>query len=172
MKFSSDELEFIKNEIEKTPVLNGESLRYVKSAHPQLYYTTIGKSDDSVSLITEKSIILSLENQNLNNFICEKFSEPIDNLYMMHRLFYGVGGHAKRHKDRFTTHKTVSIILNDSFSGGDMYINNELVSMNKAGEYISFNGGNDEHEVKEIISGKRDVLIVWFSQKKSKFNLI
>jgi hypothetical protein len=37
---------------------------------------------------------------------------------------------------------------------------------------VCFNGGSDEHEVKEITDGIRDVLIVWFSKKQSKFSLI
>jgi hypothetical protein len=46
------------------------------------------------------------------------------------------------------------------------------VELNVSGDYISFNGGKDEHEVKEITSGERDVLIIWFSKKESKFSLI
>lgn len=172
MILTEDEYKFLISELDKTPIMEDDALKYVKLAHPQLYYTTQNIKNDSVSLYTEKSYVYYLSNQTLNKFICEKFDEPIENLYMMHRLFYGVGGFAKKHKDRFTTHKTISIIINDNFVGGDMYINGELVNMNKVGEYVCFNGGTDEHEVKEITDGIRDVLIVWFSKKQSKFSLI
>ncbi len=172
MKLSLDEFFYLKTELEVTPLMTEEELRFTKSAHPQLYHTSIGKKDDGVSLITENCFIFSLKNETLNKFICEKFEEPIENLYMVHRLIYGVGGHAKRHKDRFTTHKTVSLILSDKFEGGDMYINDEKIQCNEKGEYVVFNGGKDWHEVKQVTSGYRDVLIVWFSKKQSKFILI
>ena len=79
---------------------------------------------------------------------------------------------AKKHKDRFTTHKTISLILSDEFEGGDMYINDIKVNLNKNGEFVMFHGGNDFHEVREVTKGKRDVLIVWFSKKQSKFSII
>ncbi len=172
MILSINEFCFLKSELEKTPILTNDELKFTKSAHPQLYYTTINKKDDSVALFTEKSFIYCLQNKNLNEFICEKFEEPLENLYMIHRLLYGVSGFAKAHKDRFTTHKTISLILSDEFTGGDMYINDEKINLNKNGEYVIFNGGKDLHEVKPIITGIRDVLIVWFSKKQSKFSII
>ena len=172
MKLTTDEFNFLIQELKNTNILNEEELKYVKSAHPQLYYTTINKKDEGVSLFTEKSFIYSLQNKNLNEFICEKFEEPLENLYMIHRLLYGVSGYARAHKDRFTTHKTISLILSDEFTGGDMYINDEKIDLNKNGEYVVFNGGKDLHEVKPILTGIRDVLIVWFSKKQSKFSII
>ena len=172
MKLSYDEFFELKTELEVTPIMEDTELRFTKLAHPQLYYTVIGKKDDSVVLITEKSFIFSLKNEKLNSFICSKFEEPLENLYMIHRLIYGIGGHAKRHKDKINTHKTVSIVLSDKFEGGDMYVNDERIQCNKKGEYAVFNGGLDYHEVKEVISGYRDVLIVWFSKKQPKFSLI
>ena len=172
MKLTTDEFNFLIQELKNTNILNEEELKYVKSAHPQLYYTTINKKDEGVSLFTEKSFIYSLQNKNLNEFICEKFEEPLENLYMIHRLLYGVSGYARAHKDRFTTHKTISLILSDEFTGGDMYINDEKIDLNKNGEYVVFNGGKDLHEVKPILTGIRDVLIVWFSKKNSQFSLI
>lgn len=172
MKLSYDEFFELKTELEVTPIMEDDELYFTKVAHPQLYYTVIGKKDDSVALFTEKSFIFSLTNEKLNNFICNKFEEPLQNLYMVHRLIYGEGGFARRHKDRFTTHKTVSIILSDKFEGGDMYINDERVQCNEKGEYVVFNGGGDWHEVKKVTSGYRDVLIVWFSKKQPNFSLI
>lgn len=172
MKLSNDEFLFLNSQLEITPILKDEELKYIKSAHPQLYYTTKNKRDSGVSLFTENSFIYSLENEKLNRFLSKTFDEPIENIYTIHRLIYGKGGFARKHKDRFTTHKTVGIILSDSFEGGDMYINDKKVEMRKKGDFIIFNGGTDSHEVKEITYGFRDVLIVWFSKKKSKFSLI
>ncbi len=172
MKLAIEDLIFLKSELEKTRTMDEEDLKYIKSAHPQLYYTNNLKKDDGVSLFPEKSWIYTLENETLNKFICNKFEEPIDNLYIIHRLAYGENGYAKKHKDRFTTHKTVSILLSSDFTGGEMYINDENVSLKSEGDYIVFNGGDEFHEVKKIITGVRDVLIVWFSKKKAKFSII
>lgn len=172
MKLSVDEFSELENELSITPIMDDDELEYTRKAHPQLYFTFIGKKDDSVVLFTEKSYIFSLKNKKLNSLICDKFGEPLEHLYMIHRLIYNVGGFAKRHKDRFTTHKTVSIILSDEFEGGDMYVNDEKIRCNEKGEYIVFNGGKDWHEVKEVTSGYRDVLIIWFSKKQQKFSMI
>lgn len=172
MKLDNDEFEFLISELKKTEIMNEDDMKYIKSAHHQLYYATQNLRTEEVSLFTNKCLIFKLNNDTLNKFICDKFNEPIENLYTMHKLIYSVGDFAKVHKDRFTTHKTVSILLSDVFVGGDMYIDGKLVSLNQKGDYISFNGGKEFHEIKEIISGNREVLIIWFSKKQSKFSLI
>lgn len=172
MKLSTEEFYFLKNELNSTPTMTDEEIKFAKSAHPQLYYAYKEKKDDDIAIITKKTIIYSLRNKNLNNFLCNTFKESLQNLYMIHRHIYSVNNFAKRHKDRFTTYKTISIILSDEFDGGDMYINDKKIQLNKNGEYVSFNGGTDFHEVKPITKGNRDVLIVWFSKKQSKFSLI
>ena len=172
MKLSIDDLVFLKSELNNTRIMNEEDLVYIKASHPQLYFATQLKKDEGVSLFPNNSWVYTLENKKLNEFICNKFEEPIDNLYIIHRLIYGENGYAKKHKDRFTTHKTISILLSSDFTGGEMYINDKNVSLKNEGDYVVFNGGNESHEVKKIISGERDVLIVWFSKKKSKFSII
>jgi hypothetical protein len=172
MKLSIDDLVFLKSELNVTRIMNEEDLAYIKASHPQLYFATHLKKDEGVSLFPNNSWVYTLENKNLNEFICNKFEEPIDNLYIMHRLIYGENGYAKKHKDRFTTHKTVSILLSSDFTGGEMYINDKDVSLTNEGDYIVFSGGNESHEVKKIINGERDVLIIWFSKKKAEFSII
>jgi len=172
MKLSIDDLVFLKSELNNTRIMNEEDLVYIKASHPQLYFATQLKKDEGVSLFPNNSWVYTLENKNLNEFICNKFEEPIDNLYIMHRLIYGENGYAKKHKDRFTTHKTVSVLLSSDFTGGEMYINDKDVSLTNEGDYVVFNGGKESHEVKKIITGERDVLIIWFSKKKAKFSII
>lgn len=172
MILSTDDINFLITELKNTPIMSEDDLTYIKSAHRQLYNASKNLRTDEVSLFTNKCLIYKLENKKLNEYICKLFNEPIENLYTMHRLLYSEGDFAKRHKDRFTTHKTVSLLLSDEFKGGDMYINDTKVSMNNLGDYVCFNGGKDFHEVKEVTEGKRDVLIIWFSKKQSKFSLI
>lgn len=170
--FSIEEINFLITELENTPTMTEDDMRYIKSSHNNMYLTVHNIPYDNKVLYTKKCWFYTLKNEKLNAFICSKFNEPIDNLYTMHRLIYESGGKCKRHKDRFTTHKTVTLILSDEFSGGDMYINDKKVQCNQTGEYVVFDGGNDWHEVKEVTSGYRDVLIVWFSKKQPKFSII
>jgi len=172
MKLTKDEFDFLMNELNSATLMDDNEIKYIQKAHPQLYYTIEGKRGDGVALFTEKSYMYSLNNINLKRYLCDKFNEDIENVYSIHKLIYGVGGKANKHKDRFTTHKTVSIILSDNFDGGEMFINDKLVEMNSLGNYIIFNGSKDLHEVKEITNGIREVLIIWFSKKPAKFNLI
>jgi len=172
MRLSNEEINFLLNELSNSTLMDEDEIKYIMKAHPQLYYTIEGKRGDGVALFTEKSYLYSLNNINLKKFLSVKFNEDIENVYSIHKLIYGVGGVAKKHRDRFTTHKTVSIILSDNFSGGEMFINDELVEMNSIGDYVIFDGSKDLHEVKEITDGIREVLIIWFSKKPAKFNLL
>ena len=172
MRLSNEDFDFLQNELIKTPIMDEEELKSIKLSNPQIYYTTQNIKDDFVTLRSKKSYVYQLSNKTLNKFICEKFNEPIENLCIIHRLLYVTGGFAKKHKDRFTTYKTGIIIIKDTFTGGDMYINDAKVELNTSGDYISFNGAKEEHEVKEIISGQRDILHIRFSKKQSKLNII
>jgi hypothetical protein len=172
MKLTDEEFNFLKLELENTPIMTDDDMSYIKSAHPLLYNASKNFKTEFTTIFTENCLIYNLQNEKLNEFLCDKFEEPIENLYEMHRLIYGIGGFSKRHRDQSTTHKTISIVLSDDFTGGDMYLNDKFVSLNKCGEYVKFNGGKDFHEIKEITSGNREVLIVWFSKNKSKTTLI
>jgi hypothetical protein len=172
MKLTDEEFNFLKLELENTPIMTDDDMSYIKTVHPLLYDASMNFETKYTTIFTESCVIYNLQNEKLNQFICNKFDEPIENLYEMHRLTYGTGGYSKRHRDKSTTHKTISIILSDDFTGGDMYLNDEFVSLNKCGEYVKFNGGKNFHEIKEVTSGIREVLIVWFSKNKSKSTLI
>ncbi len=172
MRLSHQDFISLIEELDKTPLMEGDEIRYMKSAHPQLYSTYSSEDVEGRALFTESGKMYSLRNSELNKKICDLFDPGNDNVYSIHRLVYGPGGLAKKHKDRFTTYKTVSLILSGDFTGGEMYINDEMVEMTKTGDYVVFNGGKDFHEIKEIVSGKREVLIIWFSKKSAKFTLI
>ena len=66
MILTEAEYEFLKAELDRTPIMENDALKYVKLAHPQLYYTTQNIKDDSVSLYTEKSYVYHLSNETLN----------------------------------------------------------------------------------------------------------
>jgi predicted 2-oxoglutarate/Fe(II)-dependent dioxygenase YbiX len=84
-------------------------------------------------------------------------------IYSLHYIKYESGYYAKKHLD-IKSNKTYLIMLNDNFEGGELYVNNELVNFKK-GDVVNFNGQIEEHEVKEITSGCREIMAVWISKK-------
>lgn len=172
MKLTENEMLFLISELDKTPEADELELKYITASYPQLRYTYQSKKDKKLLLASEKLFFYSLKNKILNKFLSDKFEENVENLFSIHRLLYGVDDMAKRHKDGNDIYKTISIILSNSFTGGDMYVDDKKVEMNELGNYIIFNGGSCFHEVKKIESGFRDTLVVWFSTTKPKFKLI
>ena len=53
-------------------------------------------------------------------------------------------------------------MLDNNSAGGDFLFNKEKIQFKEAGEYLLYNGGETLHEVTEIISGNRDVLVIWY----------
>jgi len=57
MKLLLDDFLYLKSQLEITPLMNDDEIKFVKSAHSQLYSTYIGEKGDDVALITENSNI-------------------------------------------------------------------------------------------------------------------
>ena len=53
-------------------------------------------------------------------------------------------------------------MLENNSEGGDFLFNKEKIQFKETGEYLLYNGGETLHEVTEIISGNRDVLVIWY----------
>ena len=66
----------------------------------------------------------------------------------------------RRHVDG-GNNKTLIILLSDGFIGGDTYINDKLVKLEK-GDGVLFNGCSQFHEVKPVTEGTRYALNFWF----------
>lgn len=84
-------------------------------------------------------------------------------IYSLHYIKYESGYYAKRHLD-IKANKTYLIMLNDNFEGGELYVNDKLVSF-KQGDMVVFDGQTEYHEVKEITSGCREMMVVWITKK-------
>jgi hypothetical protein len=67
----------------------------------------------------------------------------------------------RRHIDG-GNNKTLIILLSDGFIGGDTYINDKPVKLEK-GDGVLFNGHSQFHEVKPVTEGTRYALNFWFS---------
>jgi hypothetical protein len=73
---------------------------------------------------------------------------------------YKDGRWLRRHVDS-AGNKTSIILLSNEFVGGDTYINDRVVSLEK-GDGVVFDGGNQFHEIKPVTEGTRYALNFWF----------
>jgi len=73
---------------------------------------------------------------------------------------YKDGRWLRRHTDS-VGNKTSIILLSNEFVGGDTYINDRVVSLEK-GDGVVFNGGHQYHEIKPVTEGIRYALNFWF----------
>ena len=84
-------------------------------------------------------------------------------------LKYSSGHYFKKHRDREDRTgkrvKTLIIQLSEEsdYSGADLIVNDKLASK-QLGNVIVFDSGN-MHEVTELTSGERSVLVVWLEKK-------
>jgi predicted 2-oxoglutarate/Fe(II)-dependent dioxygenase YbiX len=80
-------------------------------------------------------------------------------IYSIHMIRYKQGDSCVKHIDRSSKH-TYIFMLSDGFEGGELFIDGVNSHIGK-GDVVSFNGQKQYHEVTEVISGVRDVLVVW-----------
>lgn len=66
----------------------------------------------------------------------------------------------RRHIDG-AENKTSIILLSNGFIGGDTYISDRIVNLEK-GDGVLFNGGYQYHEIKPVTEGVRYALNFWF----------
>jgi hypothetical protein len=74
---------------------------------------------------------------------------------------YKDGRWLRRHTDG-VKNKTSIILLSNGFVGGDTYINDRVVNLEK-GDGVVFDGGYQYHEIKPVTEGTRYALNFWFN---------
>jgi hypothetical protein len=123
-----------------------------------------GKSFEKIVHLKE-IFYCDLSNQILVSTIIKYIKlEEDEVIYSLHYIKYETGYYARNHID-VKSSKTYLIMLNDSFEGGELYVNNELVNFKK-GDVVNFNGQTEQHEVKEITSGCREIMAIWITKNK------
>jgi len=73
---------------------------------------------------------------------------------------YKDGRWLRRHVDG-VQNKTSIILLSNGFIGGDTYISDRIVNLEK-GDGVVFAGGHQYHEIKPVTKGTRYALNFWF----------
>lgn len=102
-------------------------------------------------------------NDVIYNMVMDELSKtnfPKYNVMWLQMTEYKDGRWLRRHVDG-ARNKTSIILLSNDFIGGDTYINDESVPLEK-GDGVLFNGGHEYHEVKPVTNGVRYALNFWF----------
>lgn len=86
-------------------------------------------------------------------------SLPIDKEIQL--LEYREGNFFRRHKDGVERYMTIIIQLSDEmdYQGGELFVDDQQVSK-KQGTVVMFDA-NTFHQLDEVTSGKRNVLVIW-----------
>ena len=102
-------------------------------------------------------------NEEIYNMVTNELSKcnfPENKIMWLQMTEYKNGRWLRRHVDG-AGNKTSIILLSNNFIGGDTYINDRIVSLEK-GNGVVFNGGHQYHEIKPVTEGTRYALNFWF----------
>ena len=102
-------------------------------------------------------------NEEIYNLVINELSKynfPKYKVMWMQMTEYKDGRWLRNHVDG-AGNKTSIILLSDGFVGGDTYINDKVVNLEK-GDAVLFNGGREFHEIKPVTDGTRYALNFWF----------
>jgi hypothetical protein len=159
--------------------LNSSDMEFIKKS--LLNNTGISQSEWESFCINHKYVVNPIESDThiidcdkkyyglgdvvFNKFLLTKFGNPDYTLDVFYKLTYNIGDSTIPHFDITKTIQTTIVLLSDTFTGGDLLIKNQIIPFNKIGSYVSFKGNTTLHGVSEVISGKREVLVIWFNKK-------
>jgi len=102
-------------------------------------------------------------NEEIYNMVMDELSKsnfPKYKVMWLQMTEYKDGRWLRRHVDS-VKNKTSIILLSNEFVGGDTYINDKPVNLEK-GDGVVFNGGIQYHEIKPVTEGTRYALNFWF----------
>ena len=102
-------------------------------------------------------------NEEIYNMVMDELSKsnfPKHKVMWLQMTEYKDGRWLRRHVDS-VKNKTSIILLSNEFVGGDTYINDSLVNLEK-GDGVVFDGGHQFHEIKSVTEGTRYALNFWF----------
>ena len=104
-----------------------------------------------------------LWNEEIYTMVSNELSKrdfPKHKIMWLQMTEYKDGRWLRRHVDG-VQNRTSIILLSNEFTGGDTYINDKPVSLEK-GDSVVFDGGHQYHEVKPVTKGTRYALNFWF----------
>lgn len=109
-------------------------------------------------------------NKTLVEFINNITGEKPQNINSFFHIIYNVGDKLPKHRDRSNhdilenpEHSTsYSFLLKMCDEGGEFLLDDSEVDFNIPGQYVSFDGQDIFHEIKEVKKGQREVLVIWY----------
>lgn len=102
-------------------------------------------------------------NEEIYNMIMSELNKsnfPESKIMWLQMTEYKDNRWLRRHVDG-AENKTSIILLSNGFIGGDTYISDRIVNLEK-GDGVLFNGGYQYHEIKPVTEGVRYALNFWF----------
>ncbi len=157
----NSEYNFIINSLNTNMGMSESEYATLKKKHP---YAVM--RDDNALIISSMKHYGSHDKE-LNAFLLKKFGKPNFKIDFFYELIYNQGNYTNPHLDKKTVLQTTLILLEDKFTGGDLIIDDNIISFNKKGMFINFEGFRERHSVSKIESGVRKVLVIMFDKKET-----
>lgn len=134
----------------------------------------LGRTD---SYLADSTFFKTKNNRELVDYINKLTGYKVEDISSFFHVRYTVGDKLPRHRDRSNhdilsnpVHSTsYSFLLSMCDEGGEFLLNDTEIDFRTPGQYISFDGQDIFHEIKEVKTGIRDVLVIWYRPKSNKF---
>jgi hypothetical protein len=118
--------------------------------------------DEGSDYSTMKVTHYDISNIKLIEMLNELCGGKTENVTSLHVVEYYEGNFLRSHVDS-SSRLTLNLLIESECEGGDLYIEGNRADLNEAGDYVIYDGGIQQHEVKPIIKGYRKTLIIWYS---------
>lgn len=161
-KLSNTEFDYINTLLTNNKGISKSEYNTLKEKHP---YAIV--REDNIHIIVKKMTHYTKHDSELSDFILSKFGNDNLDIDFLYKITYSEGEYAEAHRDKASSFKTVLILLNDNFEGGNLIINGTDVLLNKKGMYIEFNGHLNTHEVTKVTKGVRNILAIFLEKKQT-----
>ena len=153
-------------ELEKTPIISEKEWNNLTSVVG--HFLRLSKKNETFEdgIYSDKTFYwYSLANKKLNKILSDISNRNASDLLTIYTIDTYPPQKTKPHYD-FSSDLTLTIILEDNFTGGDYIVNGKKIeNMNHRGDYVTWSGKNDLHECEELISGFKKTLVVWYREK-------
>lgn len=160
-ELNDDNFFLLQELLDKNKGISDSEYKNLSIKHPY----AVNRDDNPIILSSMKHY--GLHDEQLNTFLISNFGTPEYELDFFYELTYNEGDYTNPHQDMEMISQTTLVLLNDDFSGGELFIDKTDVKFNKKKSYINFDGHKLKHSVNKIKSGKRIVLVIMFNKKQT-----
>lgn len=108
----------------------------------------------------------ALTNENLNNTLEKITGKEPKYLISIHTVESITGSEVYTHFDT-NSGLSMSLVLEDDFEGGELFVGGLNTNLNKNGDFVTFEGHKTEHHVTPVTSGRRKVLVLFYGYGKA-----